>query len=160
MLFWRGFEWVGLSIAFCQPGDPGSDPSSNSGILGLSIGECSTSLRRTQSGGYQSLQLCLWLLTPGDSCPMEEHQFALGGNSSKGQQLPHKTLLFRGLETLGMLRAPMGKINDFFSHTVYSVIASRPERGLKRPLFLGTMAPLLLATHHQSNSNGFDTFGS
>lgn len=60
MLFWRGFEWVGLSIAFCQPGDPGSDPSSNSDILGLSIGECSISLCRTQSGGYQSLQPYLW----------------------------------------------------------------------------------------------------
>lgn len=91
---------------------------------------------------------------------MEEQQFALGGNSSKGQQLPHKTFLCRGLETLGMLRAPVGKIHDFFSHTVYSVMASRPERGLKCLLFLRTVAPLLLATHHQSNSNGFDTFGS
>lgn len=96
----------------------------------------------------------------GDLCPMKKHQFAFGGNSSKGQQLPHKTFLCRGLETLGMLRAPMGKIYDFLAHTVYSVMASRPERVLKWLSFLRTVAPLLLATHHQSNSNGFDTFGS
>lgn len=60
MVFWRCSEQVGLSVAFCQPGDSGSDLSSNSGIFSLSIAECSTSLCRTQSRGYQSLQPYLW----------------------------------------------------------------------------------------------------
>lgn len=55
----------------------------------------------------------------GELCPIEDHQFALGPNSSKGQQLPHKTFLCRGLETFGMLRDPVGKIHVFFFHTVY-----------------------------------------
>lgn len=49
-VFLDWFWLVGLSVALCQPGDPGSAPSFNSGILGLSIGECSTFLCRTQSG--------------------------------------------------------------------------------------------------------------
>lgn len=43
----------------------------------------------------------------GHLCPIEKHQFALGGNSSKDQQLPHKTSLCGGLEVLGMLRDPI-----------------------------------------------------
>lgn len=40
------------------------------------------------------------------------------------------------------------------------MVASKAERGLKCLLSLAAVAPILLATHHQSNSNGFDTSGS
>lgn len=148
-----------MGRTFCQPEDPGPIQASWACSL-VSVAHRYTGPRVGDTNPSSPTSGPVGVRSTGDLCPMEEHQFALGINSSKGQQLACKTFLCRGLETLGMLRAPMGKIHNFFSHTVSSVMASRPERGLKYLLFLRTAAPLLLATHHQSNSNGFGTFWS